>query len=499
EFAVRAALGAGGGRLVRQLLIESLTLALAGAVAGLVVARLAMSAMVALGAGNIPRLASLSLDPRLLLFSLALATGCAVLFGLTPAIRAARTQPGDALRDQSRGATSGRRSMRLREWLVVWQVALAFVLLVGAALLLASFRKIQEVPLGVKASNVLTFELNLPSARYDSTARGRFYDAFDARMEAIPGVRAAGGISKLPATGAYHQWGVRPLTGPKVAEMMQHGAGAENRTVSGEYFRAVGIPLVEGRYFDQRDDATAPSRTVISENLAKTLYPGVSAIGQSLQTGGRAWEVIGVVGDVSVDNEGRSDYYIYHAHRQYAGDRNWALTQVVATAGPAMAIAPVIRRALADADPQLVMFQPTTLDAAIGQGAAQRLFTLKILATFALVALALAALGLFGVLSYGVKVRAREFCIRMALGADRSSIRRAVLGRGLAVVAVGIAVGLAGSIAVARAMASVMFRVSPLDPRVLVGAIVFMTIVATAAAYIPARRATAVDPRSALQ
>jgi predicted permease len=499
EFAVRAALGAGGGRLVRQLLIESLTLALAGAVAGLVVARLAMSAMVALSAGNIPRLASLSLDPRLLLFALLVATASAVIFGLTPALRAARTQPGDALRDQSRGATSGRRSMRLREWLVVWQVALAFVLLVGASLLLASFRKIADVPLGVNASNVLTFELNLPSARYDSTARGRFYDEFDTRMEAIPGVRAAGGISKLPATGAYHQWGAIPTTGPKAAEMQQRGVGAENRTVSGDYFRAAGIPLVAGRYFNASDDASAPSRVVISADLAKAIFAGVDPIGQSLRTGGRAWEVVGVVGDVSIDNEGRTDFHIYHAHRQFAGDRNWSLTQVVSTSGSPTAIEPAIRRELSQADPQLVMFRPMTLEAAIGRGAAQRVFTLKMLATFAVVALALAALGLFGVLSYGVKLRSREFGIRMALGADRPAIRRAVMANGLAVAGIGIAFGLAGALALARTMASLMFHTSPLDPRVLGAAIVFMTIVAAVAAYIPAYRATAVDPRSALQ
>jgi predicted permease len=499
EFAVRSALGAGRGRLVRQLLIESLTLAIAGATAGLIVARLAMSAIVALGSGTIPRLAALSLDPRLMLFSLLLASACAVLFGLAPAVRTTRTQPGDALRDQSRSATSGGRSLHLREWLVVTQVSVAFVLLVGAGLLLASFQQIQQVDLGVKPANVFTFELNLPSARYDSTARAQFYESFAAKVASLPGVRAAGGISKLPATGPYHQWGVAAMTGPLAADDKRRNTGAQNRTVSGEYFRAVGIPVLAGRTFDQHDDASAPDRVVISKSLADRLYPGADAVGQKLRAGSRNNEVIGVVGDVSVTNEGRPDAYVYHAHRQFAGDRNWTLTQVVATTGPANALQPAIRRVLAAADPQLVVFRPVLLDDAIGRGAAQRLFTLKILMTFAAVALALSALGLFGVLSYGVRLRSREFGIRMALGAERGAIGSMVLRQGLTVTAIGIAIGLAGALALSKLMTSILFHVSPLDPRVLAGAALFMGIIAAVAAYLPAHRATGVDPRSVLQ
>jgi predicted permease len=498
EFAVRAALGAGRGRLVRQLLIESLTLAVAGATAGLLVARLAMSAIVALGSGTIPRLASLTLEPRLLLFALAIATGCALIFGLAPAIRAAHAQPGDALRDQSRGATSGGAALRLREWLVITQVAVAFVLLVGAGLLLASFRAIQQVDPGVKTAQVFTFELNLPAARYDSTARARFYDEFAARVAALPGVRAAGGISKLPATGQYHQWGTTALTGPLAADEHRANIGAENRVVSGEYFRAVGITLLAGRLFDARDNAGAPDRVVVSKLLASQLFPGTDAVGQSLRSGGRTNEVIGVVGDVAYDNEGKTAPYVYHAHRQFAGDRNWSLAQVIATTGPALGVETAVRQALAADDPQLVMYRPTTLDEAIGRGAAQRLFTLRILVTFAGLALALAALGLFGVLSYGVKLRSREFGIRMALGAGRGAIGGMVLREGLTVTAIGLAIGLAGALAFSRLLSSVLFHVAPVDARVLTGAVIFTALIAGAAAWLPARRATGVDPRSIL-
>ncbi len=333
EFAVRAALGAGSGRIVRQLLIESLTLACAGALAGLVVARLAMTAIVRLGGGNIPRLDTLSLDPLLLVFSLVLACGCAVLFGLTPALRASRAQPGDALRDQGRSGTSGAGSLRMREWLVVSQVALAFVLLVGAGLLLASFRAISRVDLGIRSENVLTFELNLPAARYDSTARASVYEALATQLAALPGVRAVGGISKLPATGAYHDWGVVARSGPLVGDDKRGRTQAQNRVVSGEYFTAAGIPVLAGRTFDAGDDVGAPERVVVSQSLADALFPGTSALGQELRTGGRNSEIIGVVGNVAITNEGESATYVYHAHRQFAGDRNWPLVQVIATDG----------------------------------------------------------------------------------------------------------------------------------------------------------------------
>jgi predicted permease len=498
EFALRSALGADRSRLVRQMLIESITLALAGAVAGLIVARLAMSAIVVLGAGTIPRLASLSLDPRLLAFSLAIATVSAITFGLAPALRVARTQPGDILRDQSRSSTGGVRQMRIREWLVVSQVAMAFVLVVGAGLLLASFDQIRRVDLGVRPDNVLTFELNLPEARYDSTARSRFYEDLSAELATLPGVRAAGGVSKLPATGPYHNWGVEALTGP-LANTNRASVGAQQRIISGDYLKVVGIPVIEGRGFNASDDVSVPDRVLVTRSLADRLFPGVRAIGQRLNTGGRDAEVVGVVGEVAVDNEGRPGQYVYHAHRQFAGDRNWSLMQVIALRDARAPIQQQVRQALAARDPLLVMHKPAMLDDVIGKGAAQRVFTLRILLTFASVAIALAALGLFGVLSYGVRLRAREFSIRMALGAEGSAIRRMILRRGMIVTGVGLLIGLAAATSLSKVMTSVLFKVSPFDPAVFVGAMAFMTLVGGLAAYLPARRATSADPREALQ
>ena len=273
------------------MLVESLTLALAGDLAGLLVARIAMSAIVALGSGSIPRLAELHLDPRLLAFSAVIATLCAVGFGMAPARRAARTQPGDVLRDESRGSTGGLAHIRLREWLVISQVALAFVLLAGAGLLIESARRIGQIDLGVKPAGAFVFDLSLPSARYDSTGRSRAYEEIARKIEEIPGVVAAGGVSKLPATGNYHSWGMTVASGPLNGSKEGHGQ-AQNRVISGDYLKAAGIPVLEGRAFDARDDDAAPSRVLVSANLAKKMFPGISAIGQRLRHGGRTSEIM---------------------------------------------------------------------------------------------------------------------------------------------------------------------------------------------------------------
>ncbi len=496
EFALRSALGAARGRLVRQLFAESVTLALAGAVAGLVVALGVMKLLVTFGAESIPRLASLSLDPRVLAFSLAAATASALIFGLVPARRAGRAQPADVLREYALSTTGSGTQGRLRSALVVAQVALAFVLLAGAGILLASLQQLRETPLGVRSANVLTFELNLPAARYDSTARAAAYEEVAARVAQLPGVEHAGGVSRLPATGEYNTWSVRALSGPLAGGKPMP---AEQRIISGDYFGALEIPLVAGRVFDQRDGPDSPRRVVVSSTLAERLFPGIDPLGQRLHFPGADAEVIGVVSDAAVGPDGRTSPYVYHAHAQFAGDRNWALTQVVSTSVPSATIETPVRQAIAAFDPQLVMYRMATLNEVIGRGSAQRLVTLRVLGAFAAVALALAALGLFSVLSYTVKLRSREMGIRMALGADGSSIRGLVLRQGLGLAAIGIIIGLAGTIASSRLLSSLVFQVSPLDPRVLVASAVLMAAVAALAAYLPARKATMLEPRSVLQ
>jgi predicted permease len=388
-------------------------------------------------------------------------------------------------------------SIRLREWLVVSQVALAFMLLVGAGLLLSSLERLQQVDLGVKTANILTFELNLPDSRYDSTARGLTYERAARALAALPGVRAAGGVSKLPATGQFNSWWARPLSGPLAGDP-DAGVNDENRVVSGDYFRAVGIPILRGRAFDDRDVPGAQPSVIVSKSLADKVFPGVDPIGQELTTGGRRATIVGVAGETSVTNEGTPGFFVYHPHRQFAGDRNWRLMQVVALSAPNDAIQQSVRATIATIDPLLVVHRPTMLDAAIGRGAAQRLFTGRLLSAFAGIALTLAALGIFGVLSYGVRLRAREFGIRLALGAQQSNLRAMILRRGLIVSVLGIAIGVAGAAGLARFVRSMLFQVSPFSPLVFVVAIGFMLVVSAVSASLPAHRATRMDPRSAL-
>jgi len=497
EFAVRSALGAERSRLIRQMAVESFVLALAGDIGGLVVAKVAMLAIVGLAAGSMPRLASLSLDPVLLAFSIGVATLAALLFGLGPAIRVAHTQPAEVLRGQSRSSTSGVAQVRLREWLVVAQVALALMLLVGTGLLISSLKQLHDLDLGIQSTGVGTFELHLPAVRYDSTARAHFYDDLAARLEAIPGVVAAGGISRLPVTGSYHTWGTTAKTGA-LANTPRGNIGADQRVIAGDYFRAMRIPLIAGRIFDSHDDAAAPNHAVVSKAFATALFPGSNPIGQTIRTAGRDYEIIGVVGDVALDNEGTGRPYVYHAHQQIAGERNWSLTQVVATSSNVPDLYERVRKLVQSIDPDLVVYKPMSLDDVIGRGEAERVLTARILGAFAGIAIALAALGLFGLLSYGVRLRAREFGIRMALGAHAASIRSMVMRQAVVVTAIGLVFGVAGAAGASKLMTSVLFKVRPLDPVVVIGAITLLASIALLATLLPARRATSVEPRSVL-
>ena len=498
EFAVRTALGAGRRRLVRQLLTESFVLAALGALAGLVVARLGMAALVALGASSVPRLAGLRLDGAVLTFAVVVAAASAVVFGLAPAWRAARTEAAEVLRGTGRAGAGDARSGWLRSALVASQVALAFVLLAGAGILLASFRAVTSMPLGFRSDGALTFQVHLPEARYDSLARARFWEEFDGRVERLPGVTAAGGVSWLPATGFFHDWYVEALGGP-LAGTPKGAWDAGNRVVTPGYFRAAGVRVVEGRAFDASDVMGVPDRVVISQALAQRLFPGVSALGQQIRTGGRTATVVGIVPDVAVDAEGDLAPIVYHAHAQFAGDRNWALFDVVATSGDPLALAPAVRGVLAAMDPQLVMDHPAPLADVVGRGTAQRKFTLVLLLVFAATALILAVLGIVGVLSYIVRLRSQEFGIRMALGASSAEVLRTVLRQGALIIGTGILVGLLGAAALSHVLASMVFHVSPLDPRALIAAALTLAVCGGGAAWLPARRAAGVDPRSALE
>ena len=393
---------------------------------------------------------------------------------------------------------------RLRSALATAQVALALTLLAGATVLLASFHRLQQVDLGIRTDGVVTFEVHLPTVRYDAARRAAFQEEFARRLTAIPGVTAAGGISRLPATGSYHPWNARLHTGPLAGTMIDRSrAPLQNRTVSGEALAALGVPVLAGRRFDARDDTGAPGRAVVSATFARTAFPGVpydGVIGQRITVvvGNRDLKIIGVVGDVALTVYGAPAMVVYHAHAQFAANRNWALTQVVATDRPADQVMTAVREEVARLDPELVVYRPGTMADVVDRGASRERFALVLMGAFAIIALVLAALGLYGVLAYAVRQRSAEIGIRIALGATAAQVRALVFRQAAVVVSVGVAGGLCGALALGRWLDTLAFGIAPSDPRILIASAFILTLVAMFAAWLPARRAARVEPRAAM-
>ncbi len=504
EFAVRSALGSSRRRLARQLFVESLLLATFGGVLGLALASVGIRVLQDLGRHALPRLDEVGLNPVVLAFALATTVATAVAFGVAPVLRLARIPPSQALRQQSRSATGARAQGRLRNTLAAAQVALALTLVAGAGVLLASFHRLQQVDVGVRVDGVLTFEVNLPTVRYDAARRAVFQEELARTLEALPGVTAAGGTSRLPATGSYHPWNAHIRSGPRAGTSIGSAGGfnTQQRVVSGDVLAALGIPLLAGRTFDARDDAPAPDRAMVSANFARQAFPDMpydAVLGQRIAAGGRELEIVGVVGDVALDVYGAPTLTVYHAHRQFAGNRNWALMQVVAADVSLDQILPAVRKAVAALDPELVVHRPAAMTEIVGRGTSRERFALVLMGTFAVVALMLAALGLYGVLAYAVRQRTPEIGLRMALGATAAQVRTLVFRQAAGVVGVGLVAGVAGALGLGRWLSSLVFEISPWDPRILAATAALLTLTALVAAWLPARRAARVEPRIAMQ
>lgn len=490
EFVMRAALGSGSGRIMLQLLLESLMLGAAGGIAGVMLGTVLLDAIKLLGTNSLPRLADASFDVRVLAFAAAVSIGCALLFGMLPALRFSRVSAAGVLREESRSSTSGRSRNRARSVLVGAQISLAFMLLVGASILTLSFYRLSSTPLGIMEDNVLTYEVHLPALRYDSLRRASLHEELAARVSSLPGIEAAGAVSRLPVTGTYHAWGSRPATGPLAGTDI----GFEQRVVAGDYFDAMRIPLLAGRLFDEREQPGTERRVLLSRSAAELLFPDVEAIGHTILVLSRPVTVIGVVGDVALTPEGDVAPTVYHAHPQFAGNRNWPLAYVVRTGGDPLNAVAAVRAALASMDADLVLHRPEPLVNVIGRGVAQRRFTTWLMTGFAVLSVLLATLGLFGVITYVVRQRRREIGIRAALGARPSQIRGMVMRQGLRITLLGIVIGGAGALALGRVLSALVFDVNPADPWVLGGAALAMGLAASTAVYLPAREATAVDP-----
>jgi predicted permease len=504
EFAVRAALGSSRGRLARQLMIECLVLAGFGGVTGLGLAALGVNALQTLGRDALPRLDSAGFNPAVLLFAAVVTMATALACGVMPALRLAGSDPNRALMRQSRSATGTRRQGRLRSGLAAAQLALALALLAGAGVLSVSFHRLTRVDLGFRVDRVLTFDVNLPSVRYDAARRAVLQEDLARRLAAIPGVTVAGGTSRLPATGSFHAWPLYINTGPLAGTRVPQPLDPQHRTVSGEFFKALSIPVLAGRTFDDRDDPGAPMRAVVSANLARMAFPGMrleSVVGQRIAVLGRknTREIIGVVGDVMIDVHGGPTAAVYSAHRQYARNRNWALTQVVAADGPPERVLPLVRAVVAAIDPELVVYRAAAMTDVVGRGASRERFALVLMGTFAGVSLTLAALGLYGVLAYTVRLRAQEFGIRMALGATAAQVRTLVLRQAAFVLGAGLVFGIVGALLLGRGLSSLVFETNPWDPRILLATASMLAITGAVSAWLPARRASRMEPRIAMQ
>ena len=497
ELAVRSALGSGRGDLVAQLLSESMVLAVLGGALGIAVAWVGVRLLPLLSPEGLPRAWEIGLDGTVLLFTGAVSALTGLVFGLAPLFRLRRANLALSLRDESRGSTGGRGQQRVRSVLVVSEVAVALVLLVGSGILIRSFQAIQDVDLKVATEGVLTYEVHLPEARYPTGSdRVRFYQEAFRRLAALPGVEAVGASSWLPVQGRYHSWGVA-----RYGEGEGEGdfVGADMRMVEGDYFDAMGVDLIRGRTLGPQDLADADSVTVINESLAQLLFGEEEAVGRIVESAGGPRRVVGVVEDVPHDVFGEVSPKAYIPHPQFADNRNWALIQVVAFRGDPNDIQRAVREELGAMDPNLVLFRPRTMKDLQGANLASQRFSLVLMGVFAAMALTLAALGIYGVLSYLVSQRSHEIGIRMALGARGSHVRHMVIGRALAMAGAGIGIGLVLAYFLSRWLESMVFEVKVVDPLVFGGVAAGLAGIAWLAAFLPARRATRVDPAGAFR
>jgi predicted permease len=498
EMAVRMALGAARGRIVRQLLTESLLLAAAGGFFGIVLALWALEGIRALGPASVPRLGEIGVNGSVLLFTMIVSLASGVLFGVAPAIRASRSDPGPggALRSRDRGA----RTPRHAAGLVVAEIALAVMLLVGAGLLVRSFERLQEVPAGFNPGGVLTFEVTMTGQKYANAdvVLERYREVWRT-LGGLPGVATVGAVSALPLSRMF-AWGPITVEGrtPPAGETF---INVDQRVVAADYFEAMQIPLIEGRLFTDADVRTGQRVAVIDESMAEQIWPGESALGKRIRLGGGApdapWiTVVGIVGRVkqyTLDSESRIAMYV--AHGQFP---QRAMNIVLRTAAPAALTGPV-RAAMGGIDPDLPIYNVRTMDERVAESLARRRFSMLLLSLFAAVALGLAAVGVYGVMAYAVSQGTRELAIRIALGATPRQILLRVGGHGMAVALAGIAIGAAGAVALARFMRALLFEVRATDPLTFAAVAALLAVIALVATGVPARRAARVDPLVALR
>jgi len=504
EIAVRKALGASRGSLIRQLLSESMLLGIAGGALGALLAWWGVRVLVRLSPAGYPFFDQTRIDAPVLAFTLAVSVVTSIVFGLAPALASSRaTDLQAALKEGGRGSSDGLLHHRLRGALVVSEVALALLLLAGAGLLIRSFLNLQSVNPGYNPSGVLTAAITLPESKYGPRPRKVvFWEQLLDQVSSLPGVEAAGITSNLPASGSnsgmlFFVEG-KPFVPPSEAPI------AWFRQVSTGYFRAMQIPLVGGRLFGPQDNIESPAVAIVNQTLARRSWPNQDAVGKRFCTNppqaGRSpsWiTIVGVVGDLRHRELSREpDAELFFAFQQVTPA---GVTVVARTSGDATRFAPLLRRAVAAVDSEQPLSQVKTMAGILSDSLAPRRFAVFVLSVFAAVALALAAVGIYGVISFTVTRRTQEIGVRMALGAQAADVLRMVIRQAMVLAAAGIVIGLAGSLALTRVMESMLYGVRATDPLVFAAVAALLAVMAGVASFVPARRAAGLDPVVALR
>ena len=499
EMAIRSALGASRARVIRQLLTESVLLSLAGGGLGLLLAVWWSDLLVSLGKRDIPRALQVGMDWRVLGFTLLVSVMTGVVFGLVPALHSSKTELTESLKE--RGTGEGARRNRTRNVLVVAELAIAVVLLVGAGLLIQSLWRLRQVPPGFNSANLLTLVVGIPEVKYPTDKQAQFYHDLVARIESLPGVRSASAVIPLPLSGDAFSISFE-TEGRPVAKGDR--PSADFFAIGANYFKTMGIPLLKGRDFTERDDKQAPGVIIVNQAFAQKFFPGEDPIGKQIRPGISTdvdkpvmREIVGVVGDVknrNLSSEFRPGYFVPQAQIPFN-----QVTVLIRTNGDPHSLITAATREVTAMDKELPVFNVKTMDDYLAASVAAPRFNTTLLAIFATVALVLTIVGLYGVMSYSVAQRTNEIGIRMALGAQTRDVLSLVVKQGFKLVLMGLAIGLVGAFALMRVIASLLFGVTTKDPLTFAAVAALLALVALLACYIPARRASRVDPMEALR
>jgi putative ABC transport system permease protein len=501
EIAIRTALGATRGHVVRQLLIEALLLSLASAIAGTLLSLWGVKALLALSGQNLPRLNEVGVDLTVLGFTVGIALLTSLLFGLTPALSASKFNLVQSLKDGSRGLSGGQRARRVRGVLVIAEVALSLVLLIGAGLTIKSVAYLLKVDPGFKPARTLTMNIALLGSKYPAANQQiNFFEEVSRRVGTLAGIESVGLISSAPLSGGVYAGGFS-IEGREPASANED-LSADRRMISPEYFNALGIPLIKGRHFTDRDNQASTGVAIVSESLARRFLENDDPIGKRIKLGGRdstrPWlSIVGIAGDVrdtALESDARPCVYL-----PYPQFPALSMSLIARTGIDSKVLVPAIRGEVWAVDKDQPVTDIKTMDQYVSDSVSPRRANALLLAVFAALALVLASIGVYGVMAYSVTQRVHEIGIRMALGAQTSDVIKLIVGNGMTLVLAGVVIGIAGALALSRVLSSLLYGVSATDPITFALVSVMLISVALLASYIPARRATKVDPMIALR